>query len=124
VYERPSVSRPVGAGARLQSIAASIVHPTTWHTPRRASRFGSRVRKSSVFQVYEKAKVRGVELQRERWVQVTFEYTFYLLILCFIYFLLIGVPLWNGACWWLYYAVKVEFDVTAGFVVVVGMAVM
>jgi hypothetical protein len=133
VHARQSVSRrggsggrlqSIASGARLQSIAASIVHPTRWHTPRRVSRFGSRARKSSIYGVYEKAKVRGVELRRERWVQVLFEYTFYLVLVCFIYFVLIGVPLWRGSCAWLYHAVKVKFTVTAGFAVVVSLAVV
>ena len=123
-YGRRSVSRPARAGARLQSIAASILHPVQLRDPRRVSRLSSRVRKTSIYQAYEKAKVRGIELRRRRWVQVLFESTFYLVLLCFIYFLLIGVPLWRGACAWLYYAIKVKFSVTAGFVVVVALAVM
>jgi hypothetical protein len=122
VHGRGSNSRTLSSSGRLHSIAATIVHPSAWHAPRRVSRLGSRARKSSIYGVYEKAKVRGVELRRKRWVQLLFEYTFYLFLLCFVYFLLIGVPLWKGACAWLYYVVKFEFDVTAGFVVVVALA--
>ncbi|KAJ9139522.1 Nucleotide-diphospho-sugar transferase [Coniochaeta hoffmannii] len=122
VHERQSDSRFAGAGARLQSIAASIILPVQLRGPRRVSRLSSSVRKTSIYQLYEKSKVRGIELRRKRWVQVLFEYTFYLLLICFAYFLLIGVPLWRGACAWLYYAVKVKFSVTAGFVIVVALA--
>jgi hypothetical protein len=56
-------------------------------------------RRNSLLDVYDKAKIRGEQLQRKRWVQLTFEWTCYLLILCFIYFVLVGRPIWNGAVW-------------------------
>jgi len=31
-----------------------------------------------------------------------FEYFVYLLLVCFVYFVLVGVPLWKGAVWWLW----------------------
>ncbi|KAI1878558.1 uncharacterized protein JN550_000740 [Neoarthrinium moseri] len=82
-----------------------------------------RVRRSSIHEVYEKAKLRGKELERKPWAQTLFEITFYTLLLCFIYFVLIGVPLWNGAVWWLYYAVQTKFVLQGGWAITIGIAV-
>ncbi|KAG9889634.1 hypothetical protein KCU94_g15584, partial [Aureobasidium melanogenum] len=43
------------------------------------------IRRSSIHDVYEKAKKRGVELQRSKWVMRLFEYTFYLILVAFVY---------------------------------------
>lgn len=74
--------------------------------------------------VYEKAKVRGVELQRKKWVQILFEYFFYFIILCFVYFVLIGRPIWNGAVWWLYWVVDTKFVVAGTWSITIGLAIM
>jgi hypothetical protein len=79
-------------------------------------------RKGSVWKTYENAKKRGVELQRKQWVQVLFEYGIYLFLLCFIYFVLIGRPLWNGAVWWLYWVVENKFVFAGGFTITLGIA--
>ena len=55
------------------------------------------VRKSSLWDAYENAKIREIHLQRKKWVQVIFEYTFYLILVSFVYFVLVGRPLWGGA---------------------------
>jgi hypothetical protein len=75
-----------------------------------------------VWKTYENAKKRGVELQRKQWVQVLFEYGIYLFLLCFIYFVLIGRPLWNGAVWWLYWVVENKFVFAGGFTITLGIA--
>jgi len=59
-------------------------------------------RRPTLVDAYERAKIRTVQLQREPWAQKLFEYSVYLLLVCFVYFVLIGVPLWNGAVWWLW----------------------
>jgi hypothetical protein len=83
-----------------------------------------RVRRSSMYEVYEKAKARGVELERKRWVQVAFEYSVYLILICFIYFVLIGMPLWKGAVYWLYWVVQNKFVLTGGWTITIGIAVL
>jgi len=82
------------------------------------------VRKSSIFDVYEKAKVRGAKWRREKWTQVLFEYAFYAVLIAFIYFVLIGVPLWNGAVWWLWWVVANKFVIAGGFSITVGLAAL
>ncbi|UPX12899.1 uncharacterized protein EKO05_0003432 [Ascochyta rabiei] len=84
--------------------------------------FNGLQRKGSVWKTYENAKKRGAELQREKWAQIVFEYGIYLFLLCFIYFVLIGQPLWMGAVWWLYWVVENKFVFTGGFAITLGIA--
>jgi hypothetical protein len=90
--------------------------------PRQATQ-GS-VRRNSLLDVYEKAKIHGQNFQRKRWVQLVFEYTFYLLILCFIYFVLVGRPIWNGAVWYLYWVVNHKFTIAGTWAVTIGLALL
>ncbi|KAH6633644.1 nucleotide-diphospho-sugar transferase [Boeremia exigua] len=79
-------------------------------------------RKGSVWKTYENAKKRSAEMQREKWAQILFEYGIYLLLLCFIYFVLIGRPLWYGAVWWTYWVVENKFVFAGGFAITLGIA--
>lgn len=74
--------------------------------------------------VYEKAKARGVAIQRKYWVRLLFEVTVYVLLVLLIYFVLVGRPLWNGAVWWLYYAVKTKFVIQGGYAITIGLAAL
>jgi hypothetical protein len=76
------------------------------------------IRRSSIHDVYEKAKKRGLELQRSKWAMRLFEYTFYLILVAFVYFVLIGLPLWKGAVYWLYWVFKRKFAVAGTWYVV------
>jgi hypothetical protein len=82
------------------------------------------VRRNSLLDVYDKAKIHGQNFQRKKWVQVTFEYTFYLLILCFIYFVLVGRPIWNGAVWYLYWVVNNKFTIAGTWSITIGLALL
>lgn len=73
---------------------------------------------------YEKAKLRGVALQRKYWVRLLFEWGLYLLLVLFVYFVLVGVPLWNGAVWWLYWVVRNKFVFQGGFAITIGLAAL
>ena len=86
--------------------------------------FSGLQRKGSIWKTYENAKKRGVELQRKKWVQIVFEYSIYLFLLCFIYFVLIGRPLWNGTVWWLYWVVENKFVFAGGFSITLGIALL
>lgn len=107
---RISTQRPrrsTAGGSRKESIvqrSASIVLNTVQDVKQA-------IRRSSIYDAYEKAKLRGVELQRSEWAMRLFEYTFYLILLAFVYFVLIGVPLWKGAVYWLYWVFKHKFAV-------------
>lgn len=75
-----------------------------------------------MWDVYDKAKVRQVELQRSKFVQILFQYSIYTICLAFIYFVLVGEPLWKGAVYWLYYVFKHKFTVPGTWAVVIGIA--
>ncbi|KAK6000485.1 hypothetical protein QM012_003731 [Aureobasidium pullulans] len=80
------------------------------------------IRRSSIHDVYEKAKKRGVELQRSKWAMRLFEYTFYLILVAFVYFVLIGLPLWKGAVYWLYWVFQHKFAVAGTWSITIGIA--
>ncbi|KAH0389055.1 glycosyl transferase, partial [Aureobasidium melanogenum] len=105
---RVSTQRPRRStvdGSRKESIvqrSASVVLDTVENVKQA-------IRRSSIHDVYEKAKKRGLELQRSKWAMRLFEYTFYLILVAFVYFVLIGLPLWKGAVYWLYWVFKRKF---------------
>ncbi|KAI4755137.1 hypothetical protein E4T52_12876 [Aureobasidium sp. EXF-3400] len=95
----------LAGGSRKESIvqrSASIVLDTVQDVKQA-------IRRSSIYDVYEKAKTRGIELQRSKWAMRLFEYAFYLLLVAFVYFVLIGVPLWKGAVYWLSVTIGIAF---------------
>lgn len=79
-------------------------------------------RRDTLIAVYEKAKERGAKLQRKKWVQVVFEYSIYITLLCFIYFVLVGRPLWDGTISWIYWVVKFKLAFAGGWSIVFGVA--
>ncbi|KAI9147567.1 hypothetical protein HJFPF1_12593 [Paramyrothecium foliicola] len=109
-----------GLGKEGLGLAETLTRTDTGQDQSR--RVSDAIRRSSIFYVYEKAKVRGVELQRKRWVQIVFEYSIYLLLVLFCYFFLIGLPLWRGAVLSLYLLELKTFGMTAGLVITLGMA--
>lgn len=82
------------------------------------------MRMSTLRNTYENAKIRGKHLERKKWVQVVFEYTFYLILACFVYFVLVGRPLWKGAVMWLYWIVNTRFTVAGTWSITIGLAFM
>jgi hypothetical protein len=104
----------------MQSIVDTVV-PDAVH---RRFTNASHIRKSSMWQLYEQAKERGVELQRHRSVQLAFEFGIYAILICIIYFVLIGVPLWNGVVWWLWWVVAHKFVIAGGFSITLGIALL
>lgn len=55
---------------------------------------------------YQAAKKATVDLQRDKWVQVVFEYTIYTVLILMLYFVVVGMPLWKGAVYWLWYLMQ------------------
>jgi hypothetical protein len=53
---------------------------------------------------------------------VLFEYTLYALLVLFVYFVLVGMPLWKGAVWWLYWVVGHKFVIQGGYAITIGLA--
>ncbi|GKZ16804.1 hypothetical protein AbraIFM66951_006293 [Aspergillus brasiliensis] len=101
---------------RPHSYRISRIEPTEELPPR--------PNRHSIYDVYEKAKERRIALQRKYWVQLLFEYSIYIILMAFIYFVLIGMPLWRGAVWWLYYVVRTKFVIPGGWGITIGMAIL
>ncbi|KAJ5381753.1 uncharacterized protein N7496_004181 [Penicillium cataractarum] len=106
----------------ITPIKNAALSPT--HINSRVSSRTQHSRNSSMQDVYEKAKARGVALHRKYWVRVLFEYTIYLLLILFVYFVLIGMPLWKGAVWWLYWVVANKFVIQGGYAITIGLAAL
>jgi len=81
-------------------------------------------KRSDMYGTYEKAKKKGVDIQRKPWVQNTFEWSIYLFLVLFVYFVLIGMPLWRGAVWWMYWIVETKFVLPGGFGITLGIALL
>ena len=79
------------------------------------------VRRSTLSDVYEKAKVRQVQLKRSTVAQIAFQYAFYLLLLASIYFVLVGIPLWKGVVWYIYILFVHKLVVPAGTAAFLGI---
>ncbi|EFX03805.1 glycosyl group 2 family protein [Grosmannia clavigera kw1407] len=83
----------------------------------------SRIRqRSSIYETYERAKTRGVELDRKPWMRVLFEYAVYTTLLAFVYFVLVGLPLWRGAVYWLYWVFANKLTPVWGWSITMGVA--
>ena len=97
--------------------------PFGWPRPS-SSNFAERPRVGSLWELYDRAKLASVKLQRKTWVQYLFEYGVYALFVSFVYFVLIGVPLWKGSVYWLYWAMKNKFVFQGGWSIAIGFMVM
>ena len=79
------------------------------------------VRRSTLADIYEKAKVRQVKLMRSTLAQYTFEYAFYVLIAATVYFVLVGLPLWKGVVWYIYIIFAQKLLLPVGTAVFLGV---
>jgi hypothetical protein len=104
----------------LQTIADAIVPDVI----QRKFTNASHARRSSMWHIYEKAKERGVQLQRNKITQTAFEFGIYVILILVVYFVLIGVPLWKGAVYWLWWVVANKFVFAGGFSITLGIALL
>lgn len=104
--------------------AGTIVRKTQHTIQQHRSSFTESFRRTSLWAAYDNAKVRGEKLQRKRWAQILWEYSIYVILLSFVYFVLIGLPLWKGAVYWLYWVFEHKFVVSGTFSITIGIAVM
>ncbi|PNS19415.1 hypothetical protein CAC42_2592 [Sphaceloma murrayae] len=80
------------------------------------------MRRGTIHDVYDRAKVRGEELERSQLFMTTFEYVIYGVLLAFVYFVFIGMPLWHGTAYWIWYAMKKKLNVPGTWAIFVGIA--
>ena len=80
------------------------------------------LRRTSLQEVYEKAKIRQVQLTRSTVAQISFQYFSYLLMLAGIYFVFVGSPLWKGLVLILYDFFRTQLTIPVGTAVFLGIA--
>ena len=80
------------------------------------------LRRSSIQEVYEKAKIREVQLMRSTVTQISFQYVSYLLMLAAIYFIFVGFPLWEGLVLVIYNVFRKRLAIPVGTAVFLGIA--
>ncbi|KAL9585243.1 MAG: hypothetical protein Q9212_001635 [Teloschistes hypoglaucus] len=81
----------------------------------------SALRRSSLQETYERAKIRQIQLMRSPFTQYAFEYFFYLLMAAFVYFVFVGYPLWSGLVLFIYYLFDMKLVVPAGTAIFLGI---
>lgn len=104
--------------------ASTIVRETQHTLQHHRASIAVSFRRTSLWAAYENAKVRGKKMQRQRWAQLLWEYSIYTILLSFVYFVLIGLPLWRGVVYWLYWVFDHKFVVRGTFSITLGIAVM
>ncbi|KAL4874755.1 glycosyl transferase [Aspergillus karnatakaensis] len=82
-----------------------------------------RSRMSNLPSFYNIANLVNIKHQRRYWSETLIEYGIYALFVLFIYFVLIGVPLWKGAVYWLYWLIDHKFILQGGWAIVVGVLI-
>jgi len=93
--ETPSGRRPTFQ----EPTNASILRKASVAVGNAISSILPKTRQSSIAGTYERAKIRQQELQRSKPVQIGFQYFMYFVLICFVYFVMIGRPLWGGMVW-------------------------
>ncbi|KAL2860007.1 glycosyltransferase like family 2-domain-containing protein [Aspergillus pseudodeflectus] len=72
---------------------------------------------------YSMARLVDIKHQRGFWSKVLIEYGIYTLFIAFVYFVLIGMPLWKGAVFWLYWIMRHKFVFQGGWAIVIAILV-
>ena len=70
------------------------------------------------------ARLVNIKHQRGFWGKVLIEYGVYTICAAFVYLVLIGMPLWKGAVYWLYWLVKHKFVIQGGWAIVVAVLIL
>ncbi|KAI4173217.1 MAG: hypothetical protein LQ346_008458 [Caloplaca aetnensis] len=81
----------------------------------------NKIRKASFRDMYEKAKIKQETIQRSKTGQTIFQYTFYVLLVATVYFLLVGMPLWRGFAWYMYIVFQKHLVLKAGLTITFGI---
>ncbi|RAH66707.1 glycosyl transferase [Aspergillus aculeatinus CBS 121060] len=82
-----------------------------------------RARDSSLGTLYDKANLVQIKHQRRYWARMLIEYGAYTILLLFVYFVLVGQPLWGGAIYWLYWVMRNKFVFQGGWAIVISLVI-
>ena len=105
-----------------QTHRASILRKASTAIGNTLSEAISRTRQTSIRNTYENAKLRQKRLQRSKPFQILFQYAIYLLLLTFVYFVLVGRPLWGGTVWYIYVLFEYHLAFVGGSAIFIGLA--
>jgi hypothetical protein len=97
--------------------------PPTRHANSRTAAF-SGFHITSLASQYDMSNLVKIKHRRQGWVRLLVEYGTYTVFACFTYFVLIGVPLWSGAVFWLYVLVKNKFVFQGGWLIFIIMVIL
>ncbi|KAL4860975.1 hypothetical protein BDV12DRAFT_191392 [Aspergillus spectabilis] len=97
--------------------------PERVHGPQSPNQPTPRSRISSLPSLYNISNLVNIKHQRRFWCEALIEYGIYTLFAAFIYLVLIGVPLWNGAVFWLYWVMKHKFVFQGGWAIVIAVLI-
>ncbi|KAL2867773.1 glycosyltransferase family 2 protein [Aspergillus lucknowensis] len=90
----------------------------------RVSRTPNEVRKSrigSLRSVYDRAKLVNIKHQRKDWLRHVIEYGAYAFLVLAVYFVLVGLPLWKGSVYWLYWIMQYKLIFHGGWAIFICM---
>ncbi|KAL2803135.1 nucleotide-diphospho-sugar transferase [Aspergillus granulosus] len=73
---------------------------------------------------YNIANLVNIKHQRRFGYRILIEYGIYTFFVAFIYLVLVGVPLWNGAVWWLLVLMQHKFVFQGGWAILVGVLIL
>ncbi|KAB8254483.1 glycosyltransferase like family 2-domain-containing protein [Aspergillus pseudonomiae] len=77
----------------------------------------------SVRSVYNRANLVKIKHQRRYWIRLLIEYSAYTTGVAFVYFVLVGRPLWKGAVYWLYWVMQRKFVFAGGWAIFIFLLV-
>ncbi|KAJ9665313.1 hypothetical protein H2201_004605 [Coniosporium apollinis] len=123
--ENEAILTPVEARSRrlsLPALTANVQGKLQGAVHGAAAAAARNLKDEKMIELYEKAKTRGQHLKRRPWVQIAFQYSVYVLLVCTVYFVLIGVPLWDGAVYYMWKLLSKTFILQYGFTIFVGIA--
>ncbi|KAF7585611.1 hypothetical protein BBP40_010480 [Aspergillus hancockii] len=80
-------------------------------------------RTDSVRSLYNRAHLVKIKHKRRFWIRLLIEYGTYTAGAAFVYFALVGVPLWKGAVYWLYWVMQHKFVFSGGWAIVLILLV-
>ncbi|KAK9418301.1 putative Glycosyltransferase family 2 protein [Seiridium unicorne] len=81
-----------------------------------------KARREALRDMHGYAKIRKEDLERRTFVQFLFQVAFYLVLGSIIYFVFVGIPLWNGATYYMYQLLSRVLVLKYGFTIFVGIA--
>lgn len=112
----------------MKSIIDAIVPETVQRSFANASRARENHNKpkqmTAMRKALEKVKEQVKVLERKRWAMLTFEYGVYLILFLFVWFAIIGMPMWKGTIYWVYYLLSHNSLVPGGWGVTLGIAML